>query len=213
MKNLYFKILVGIFGIYLISCNGNSPVPPYVYETNPQYTWGFAQFYGAYYSNYEIQDNVLTLNLLTDKLGVDSLNQLTGTGQYLILEDVFTNSADTLLPEGTYTAVDTITDIKPFTFLKGKEFKENSSSDGIPSGAYVYYFEEDASKDVIKYIVSGSFTVSYNLQNDNYTINCDFTTKDKKNIKGTFTEELPHFDLSAKIKAGMTREKIFKINW
>ncbi len=198
--------------LFLASCNGNTPNPPYVYETNPTFTWGFAEFYGKYFNNYNIDDNVLILNLLSDGLGVDKDQNLIGVGQYLILEDVFINANDTLLPAGTYTAVDSIIDVKPFTFLKGKEYKEKTSSDGIPSGAYIYYFENDASKNAIKYIISGTFTVSYNLQNTKYTITCDFDTKDKKEIKGTFTGELPHYDRSVYVKAGAIRKKTIKIN-
>lgn len=198
--------------VFLSSCNGNTPNPPYVYQTNPTFTWGFADFYSSYYSNYNIQNNVLTINLLSEGLGVDNQQNLLGTGQYLILEDVFVNATDTLLPAGTYTAVDSIIDVKPFTFLIGKEYKEKPSSDGIPSGAYIYYFENDASKNTIKYIVSGTFTVSYNSQNTKYTISCDFDTKDKKEINGTFTGELPHFDRSVNVKAGAIREKRIKIN-
>lgn len=212
IKNILKISTIGLI-LFLMSCNGNSPNPPYVYQTNPTFTWGFAEFYGNYYHNYSIDDNVLNINLFSEGLGVDAEKNLVGIGQYLILEDVFVNAADTLLPAGTYTAVDSIIDVKPFTFLKGKEYKEKTSSDGIPSGAYIYYFENEVSKNTIKYIVSGTFTVSYNAQNSKYTITCDFDTKDKKEIKGTFTGELPHYDRSINVKAGAIREKMFMVKF
>ncbi|MFV0470795.1 MAG: hypothetical protein ACK5L7_02000 [Paludibacteraceae bacterium] len=196
--------------LLMIACSGNTPVPKYVYENNPDYTWGTAQFYGNYYSNYDIQHNVLTLNLLTENFGVDAENQLIGTGQYLIIEDIFVHGADTLLPAGTYIVADTITDIAPFTFLKGKEYKENSLNTGIPSGAYVYYFENDVTKNTIKYISEGNFTVA--VQNDSvYTIQCNFKTNDGSELKGTFEGVLYHSDESVRVKSGLPRKKSIRI--
>lgn len=208
MRNL-LKISIIIGFVLLVSCNENTPNLPYEYQTKPTFTWGFAEFYGDYFNNYDLDENVITLNLFTGGLSVGAGNQLIGSGQYLIIEDVFVNSADTLLPTGTYTAVDSIIDVKPFTFLKGKEYKEKSSSDGIPSGAYIYYFEPDASKNMIKYIVSGTMTVSYIAQSETYSINCDVTTKDKKNIKGIFTGKLPHYDFL--MSQHIPRKKMYRL--
>ncbi|MGC3977342.1 MAG: hypothetical protein QM751_03360 [Paludibacteraceae bacterium] len=211
MKNL-FKISAIILVVFLASCNGNTPNPPYTYQTNPQYTWGFAEFYGDYYSNYDIEDNVLSINLFSDKLGIStSSNQLVGIGQYLVLEDVFVSPTDIFLSAGTYNAVDTIIDVKPFTFLRGKEFKENKTDDGQVSGSYIYYIEEDESKSVVKYITDGNFTVD--IKNDTvYTIQCNFKTNDKKELKGTFTGVLHHYDRLQKVKAGTKRDKILKMS-
>lgn len=212
MKNILQSLILVAMFAGIVSCKQNTPNPPYTYQTDPQYTWGYIQYFADYYSNYGIEQNVLTLNLFSDNLGIDTIeNTLVGTGQYLILEDVFIDVEEVFLPEGVYSAVDTITEIQPFTFLKGKELKEKSSADGISSGAYIYYIETDASKNTIKYIDSGTFTVSYNPQNKTYTILCDFKTNDKKELKGKFTGELPHYNESVKVKAGVKRNKMFKI--
>ena len=147
--------------------------------------------------------------MFSDGLGIDEQNTLVGSGQYLVLEDIFVSESDTLLPAGTYTAIDTITDIVPFTFLKGKTFEEKTYSDKIYSGAYLNYFETDATKNAVKYIVSGTFTVTYSTQGT-CTLSCDFVTNDKKELKGTFTGDLIYFDESAKVKAGMPRERRVK---
>lgn len=211
MKKLFLKIFFpSLIVVLLASCNGTTSSLSYVYQTDPQYTWGFAEFFGSYYSNYSIPENVVALNLFSDGLGIDTTeNSLTGYGQYLILEDVFINSTDTFLAEGTYTAVDTITDIKPFTFLSGKAFEEKSSSDEISSGAYIYYLEENDSKSTIKYIASGTFTVTYDYENGTSTITCDFVTTDKTELKGTFTGSLVYYDESAEVKASVPRKSKF----
>ena len=101
-----------------VSCKTPEPASPYQYEKNPTFTWGFAEFYGNYFSNYQIENNVLTLNLFSDKLYVNDQSALDGYGQYLVLQDVFVAPGDTLLPEGEYRVAETGA---PFTFFGGKK--------------------------------------------------------------------------------------------
>lgn len=197
------KILFTSCLLFFISCNSNTPVLPYVYETNPQYTKALEAFYGAYYSHYNCQNNVVALNLFTKDLGLDEQKQLAGIGQCLVLTDVFISPQETLLPEGTYNLAETK---QPFTFFGGKEFKEKEGTSGTPSGAYICYVEADPSKSKIKYITEGSFTVS--IQAKEYVITCNFKTDDKKELKGTFKGAFYYTDVSKKVKAGVPREKI-----
>ena len=195
MRNIIHTLCV-LFLLGFTACNPNTPVLPYAYETNPQYTKVLEEFYGAYYSNYNCKNNVLTLSLFTKDLGLDEQNQLVGLGQCLVFTDVFIHPKDTILPEGTYNLAETK---EPFTFFGGKEFKEKGAISGIPSGAYICYVEADPSKNKIKYITEGSFTVS--IQNKEYTIHCNFKTDDKKELKGTFKGAFYFTDVSKKVKA------------
>lgn len=200
MKNFSKLILFLVF--ILSSCKPPEPSPPYVYETNPQYTWGYAQFYGAYYSNYGIKNNTVTLSLLSDSLKLNDKGELTGFGQYLYIEDVFISPTDTLLPLGTYS-INTTGDA--FTFYAGKN--DTIDSEVYTNGAYIYFIEQNSTKSTIKLITSGTFSVS--LYNDKYKIVCDFKTDDKTELKGTFNANLPFYDQSIVAQSSkVTRNKL-----
>lgn len=198
----YKWIFAVILAVALFGCKQPEPPAPYRYEANPKFSWGFADFYGNYYQNYDISNNVLTLNLFTEKLSVNEKNTLVGTGQYLIIEDIFSEPGDTLLRSGTYKVAETG---EPFTFFSGKKFEDNREA--IPSGAYIYYIEADPTKSKIAYIKEGTMEVSTE-DGEFCSINCDFTLDDKTNLKGTFNSKLIYFDLVATTPAGVKREKV-----
>jgi len=192
MKNLHPFILS--FACLLVSCNGGEPVALYKYNNNPKYTWGYAEFYGAYYSQYGIKNNTISLSLFSDSLKVNNEGTLEGSGQYLFLEDIFISPTDTLLPIGKYTISKTET-ANSMTFYAGK--KDTIDSEIYPIGAYISYYEENTAKSTLKLISNGSFSVS--LVNDTiYNIVCDFVTSDSLKLKGTFKGVLPHFNQSIK---------------
>ena len=190
MKIMNFIIFI-FLSVLLASCKTDTPNPPYVYENEPEFTWGYAQFYGNYYSNYNLNNNVLTVNLFTDGLSVNENNELVGTGQYLILEDVFVAPLDSVLTAGTYTIS---AGGEPLTFFSGIKYEENNQE--VPSGAYIYYIEQDVSKSKIVYIKDGTFTVS-RQGISGYSIDCRFVTNEKTEIKGRFNANLIFFDESA----------------
>lgn len=176
--------------ICMSSCKPE-PIPSaYAYESNPVFTWGYAEFYGDYYNhgNYNIGNNVVALRLFTNGLFIQN-DTLKGTGQMLLIEDIFSAPADTLLPQGIYRPADTG---EPFTFLPGKAFPDGSQS--IPSGAYIYYIEANPLKSKTAYITDG--TMDIGLTNDTlYTIECRFTLDGKSALSGTFARRrLPHLD-------------------
>lgn len=197
----YFLIAIAFS---LVACKPAEPPAPYSYNPNPVFTWGYADFFGNYYSHYGIQNNVVSLNLFTEKLVVNTENKLEGTGQYLILEDIFSAKTDTLLPAGSYRIADTG---DPFTFYGGKKFDDNRNV--IPSGAYIYYIEADASKSKIAYVTDGTFSVSVSTDGI-YTIQCDFTLDEKTKMTGTFKSELSHFDRTT---LSLSRSQMQKIKF
>ena len=199
MKKFAFQILFIVF--LFASCTTHEPNPPYVYESNPQFTWGYAQFYGNYYSNYGIKNNTVTLSLFSDSLKLNDKGELTGYGQYLFLEDVFISPTDTLLPLGTYS-INSKGD--PFTFFAGKN--DTIDSEVYTNGAYIYYIEQNSAKSTIKLITGGTFSVS--LYNEKYKIVCDFTTDDKTSLKGTFNADLPYYDQSVVQSSNAPRNKL-----
>lgn len=185
----------------MTACKPEPIATSYVYESNPVFSWGYAEFYGDYYNhgNYKISNNVITLKLFTDGLFARN-DSLKGTGQYLIVEDIFLARGDTLLRPGTYRASETH---EPFTFLAGKLFEHNRHT--IPSGAYIYYIEPDPLKSKTAYITDGTMTID--IKNDSiYTIQCDFVIDKKNKLQGKFQNVLSHLNKSVAMPAtGSTR--------
>jgi len=197
--------LLFVFAALLTSCGGSPLNSQLVYETNPQYTWGYAEFFGEYYGAYGNKNNVLSISLFTDSLKINDLGNLTGLGQYLFLEDVFQAPSDTILREGTYQVSDSGL---PFTVAPGK----NDTVDNAvyPIGAYISYYEYNAANSTLKIITGGSFTVA-RLIGTTYSIACNFKTSDNTNLKGKFTANLPHIDQSLAAPAAGIRKKLLYI--
>ncbi len=195
IKRTYRAILIPLILLTVLAgCNRIEPAAPYNYEINPKLNWGYALFYGNYYQNYEIESNVLTLNLFSDKLYVNEDSELEGYGQFLVMEDVFVAQGDTLLPSGTYHLDDESGE--PFTFFGGKRFKDNHNT--IPSGAYLYYIEREPLRSKTAYIEAGNMTVGYD-EAGYYQIIANFTLDDKTEIRVEFKGEMPHIDQTAEI--------------
>lgn len=187
MKNIFLFVVA--IGCLLSSCKGTDPVPPYVYEANPHYNFGYAEFFGAYYATYKNPNNVITLSLFSDSLKINNLGNLVGFGQYLFLEDVFVAPTDTLLPLTTYTIDDSGL---PNTVAPGKN--DTIDNQIYTLGATISYYEQNATKSTQKRITSGTFTLSQ--VDSNYKIVFNLKTSDKKDLKGSFTAKLPYFDES-----------------
>ena len=199
MKKL--SLFIFLFATFLTSCGGGQLNSSLVYEKNPQYSWGYAEFFGNYYTNYGNKNNVLSISLFTDSLKVNQLGSLTGLGQYLFLEDVFQAPADTLLRVGTYQVSDSGL---PFTVAPGKN--DTVDNEVYPIGAYISYYEYNTANSTLKIIKSGSFTVS--LSGNIYSIACNFKTSDNQDLKGNFTATLPHIDQSLATPKSGIRKKL-----
>jgi hypothetical protein len=198
-RNLLILFVVS----FLISCGSGQLDSQFVYNINPNYTWGYSEFYGAYYADSGIKNNVISLSLFTDSLKTNSIGTLTGLGEYLYLEDLFVNPTDTLLPAGTYTINDTGL---PFTISPGK----NDTVDNVvyQIGARIFYYEANAANTTTKLIKSGTLTVG-NSENV-YNLDCNFKTSDNKDLKGTFRGSLPHSNLSL---SSQKSPKRLILNW
>jgi len=185
-----FNFLIVFVATFLTSCVGGQLNQQLVYEKNPQYTWGYAEFFGDYYlPENGNKNNVLSVSLFTDSLKINEVGSLTGIGQYLFLEDVFQAATDTLLQAGTYTVNDSGL---PFTVAPGKNDTVDNAA--YPIGAYISYYESNAANSTLKTITGGSFTVGYS--GNKYTIACNFKTSDGLDLKGNFNAILPHIDQS-----------------
>ncbi|MGB4414369.1 MAG: hypothetical protein WBI53_05730 [Paludibacter sp.] len=198
MKNL--SVILLFLVVSFASCKTNDPDFEYTYNTNPRYTWGYAEFFGAYYKDYENSNNVISLSLFSDSLFIDDEGNLDGTGQYLFIEDLFIASTDTILPEGVYSASKSG---DPFTFYPGESFGVDEMKYTI--GAYIYYIEKNSAFSTIKFIDRGSFTVSNIGSKQNIT--CNFVLSDSTLLNGMFNAQLPHIDQSATTASNAPRKK------
>jgi hypothetical protein len=194
---LLLKILTVSF--LLTACKPDEPTAKYQYEANPIYSWGYAEFYGPYYTDYNNKNNVISLSLFTDSLAVIDGN-LSGLGQYLYIEDIFVSANDTILPEGKYVSS---ASGEAFTFYPGEQFPVDEFK--IDVGSFLYYIEKNKNFTVQRHVSRGSFTVK--RTDLKHTINCDFVLSDSSKITGSFTDTVPHFDFSSH-PAGVRRHKI-----
>ena len=201
MNKLNFLLVS--FVILLASCGRGVLNPQIVYETNPQYTWGYAEYFGAYYkSENGNKNNVLSISLFTDSLKINNLGNLTGLGQYLFLEDVFQSPTAVFLQEGTYTINNSGL---PFTIAPGKN---DTVDDAVyPIGAYISYYEYNAANSTLKTISKGSLTVN-KVNDSTYNIVCNFKTSDSTVLKGDFKAALPHIDQSLAVTKSGIRKKL-----
>ena len=205
MKNI--KILFLLLTILQVSCKNGEPILPYTYETNPHYSWGYAEFYGAYYADQGIKilNNTFSISLFSDSLKLTNEGALAGYGQYLFLEDVFVSPLTTKLSIGKYTINETG---KPFTVFAGKN--DTIDSEVYTIGAYISYYEQNTAKSKIKLISRGFFDVK-TVNDSVYNIVCDFKTSDSLQLKGSFEAVLLHFDQSLSPKKVGSRNR-FKLN-
>jgi hypothetical protein len=200
-----FNFLIVLLVTFLASCGGGQLNQQLVYEKNPQYSWGYAEFFGDYYyPENGNKNNVLSVSLFTDSLKINEVGNLTGIGQYLFLEDVFQAATDTLLQSGTYTVNDSGL---PFTVAPGKN--DTVDNTVYPIGAYISYYELNAANSTLKIITGGSFTVG--ISGNKYTIACNFITSDGMDLKGTFNAVLPHIDQSLATQKSGIRPRLLHI--
>lgn len=183
MRNVIFISIV--FFVSLASCDGPEPRTPYVYESNPNYTYGFTEFYGAYYTNVGINQNVLSLSLYSDTL--KKTDEGNWYGQLLYFEDVFLPINDSLLTKQIYIISSSN---EPYTIAPGR--LDTIDKEVYNYGAIISYYEQNSSASTTKLITEG--TVEVKKLGLKYLITCDLKTSDHLPLTGTFINELKQFD-------------------
>ncbi|GAB1416829.1 hypothetical protein MASR2M117_22350 [Paludibacter sp.] len=202
MKKNILNILVILIVLASNSCEKKEPFV-YKYESAPVYTWGYAQFWGQHYVNYEVEENVLSLSLFTEGLYLDKNNSLNGNGQYLFLDDIFVQKGDTVFPEGEYLVLDSI---GAKIISPGKLYEVDGIKKDI--GAYIYFIEKNENFTKRKFIKSGKMTVTKSDKVLRFEF--DFVLDDKSELKGYYiTSKLIIYDESVSTKSDVSR---FKIN-
>jgi hypothetical protein len=186
-NNLIASILLTFI---LSSCEKKVPFE-YEYENDPEYTWGYVDFWGsAFSSKYGTNNNVLSLYALTDSLWNDDEGLLHGFGQYLLLDDIFVSPNDTLFPEGVYQVSNSM---EAFTIASGEEYEVDEEKYDI--GACIYFIEQNDSYSVRKFIVDGFMTVTRISELTRFEF--DFILDDETELKGSYIQkDLIYYDES-----------------
>ncbi len=173
-----YSLLLTLFT--LLGCKKTDPV---VNPTTAGNTFesGYSVFYGSYYDYLGIQENVVTLSLLSPNLSIDTAGYYVGTGTNLILTDVFISQVDTFLPTGHYTADD---NGLAMTFLPGKSY------DGNVNGAYMLIISDTGYSTEI--LPDGYFDLT--TKGDSIFINFSFKRSNNKIYTPSFKGLLPMYD-------------------
>lgn len=118
------KSILILFVFFLAACHRFTYIPAQRVET--EFAHCYIEKHGAYYDS--IPNDVMSIDLYSAGLNLDSTDHMAGTGTNLYLSDVFVARDESLLPAGIYTA-DTTGNVN--TFLPGKDFE------GEPTGTYI----------------------------------------------------------------------------
>lgn len=199
MKFKISKITL-LLSALLAACVSNEDFT-YQYNYHPTFTWGYAEFFGPYYSRYDINKNVVSLSLFTDSLTVNDDGKLSGFGQYLYFEDIFIQPGDTILPDGLYHCG---SNYDAFTFTPGLDFMADTLTYTI--GAYMVFVEKESSRSKLRYVKNGTITV--NKTGSKQNINCHLILDNDSVVNSKFSSGLVYLDESVNIPKGVHPKKV-----
>jgi hypothetical protein len=181
------KICCSTLIIVLILCSCGPEDHSYKYDYNPQFTHGYASYYGKYYADYNNANAVLSLSLFTDSLKINDYDELEGTGHYIYFPDIFMRPQDVFLPDGVYTASDSG---EEFSFYNGEILEIDGAE--YEQGARIYFIEKDSRLSKGQLIDRGQFTVSND--NDVLTINFNLVLDDSTRLQGKFSGTIQYYN-------------------
>lgn len=154
------SILIGLL-LILFACKPPTPIDhiDVLATYDSVYTTADIQWHKQYYPLLDQQ--VFSIDLLSDGLAFDSAHHIVGTGVNLYLSDIFLPIEYTKLQNGTYRMDSTAA---PYTFLPYMYFEGNST------GCYMLDIEESQIKRII------GFTNGYvEMQSTGKDIQMNFT--------------------------------------
>lgn len=128
-KTIFFCLLATLA---FTACEHNNGEKP---DSMPkEFNLAYQEIYGHCYDS--VPYAVVSLDLYSEGLTLNSQHRMEGTGYNLYLSDIFV--PDSLLVEGTYQSASTV---QPFTFLPGCTYE------GTPSGIYLLYIKDGVFQD------------------------------------------------------------------
>lgn len=134
-------------------------------------------YHGNFYPG--IESHVLSLDLYSDGLYIDSLGYMQGSGTNIYFSDIFISQADTCLVQGLYSIDSTAL---PMTILPGQTIEGNIT------GAYLLFVQEGQVKR-IELFESGSIDVIQDA--DSCWITMQLVTTNHKTYNATYIGLVP----------------------
>ncbi len=191
--NVYILMLSALV-LTFASCRRTTNEP--TLQFSPVLDKGYVSFYGDYYSAEGLDRNVLSVDLYSPGITLDSVGRISGTGTNVYLSDVFLTPKDIFLPEAEYRSDTTY---EPLTFLAGIEYE------GFVSGAYLLNITETGYSVVL--VNKGTMQVVQ--QGDSTIIRFELllNNADRTLYKGEYRGVLPYYDFrdAADVKRKTTR--------
>lgn len=207
------SFILSLIFLSVVSCK-QEPTPPYVYESNPNYTYMRLSYYGQYYLSEGIDSHVFSLTFYSEGMVNEDSTAVESPGQELYIEDLFipednfnninlaendsvlTEAQVLALLKGDYKASgdsksETFGDT--FTFAPGEYMKVDSITYIL--GARITYYEEDDAYSKRVLLPDGSFTV------DESGLKFDFLTEKAQQLTGSYQSASamnPKFQLKVK---------------
>lgn len=118
---MHHKYWIGVLMILLGACadNNNQPQIKTTFSLTQPFTTAYAVAYGNFYQDMGINTPVFALDFYTEQLTIDSMGNYQGTGYNLLITDLFAQTTDSILPQGTYV-IDSLEYGQPGTIIPGK---------------------------------------------------------------------------------------------
>ena len=172
MKRFVLSLLV----VAAVSCK-QEPVPPYLYEMDPHYTYMGMSYYGQYYAGND--NHVFSLTFYSEGMVNEDSTVVEPPGQELYIEDLF-------VPEENFgnlhlTEEDTVlTEAHVLALLRGTYTASGVAASDTFGLAYSFYYEEEDAYSKRVLLTGGSFTV------DDAGIRFAFLTEEGDTLGGTY---------------------------
>ncbi len=182
MRYVKETIRYGLLLVVLCFMQCRESVTTTTKQRESHYDKGQAVFYGAYYAEEGVEQNVVALDMYSKGLSLDSAGYMVGSGVNLYISDIFLPEQDSFLVETTYVS-DTTGNV--FTFLPGVNYE------GQISGAYVLEVTDGALSSA-EVFPEGSF----NVVSKEDSVFIEFLLKNEagKKYAADFKGELPYYD-------------------
>lgn len=180
----YRKIIaICLCALAVAGCDSNTVVGDST-VSSAKYTAGYAVFWGDFYAEKGVANNVLSMDLYSVGLSVDSAGYYVGSGTNLYISDIFQLPVDTLLIGGTYQ-MDTTCGAQ--TFLAGVDY------DGRQTGTYLVTVTDMGTS--VEVLTDGTFTLSY--KGDTTIIDFYMKKSDGKSFTANYRGILYTYDMTA----------------
>lgn len=185
-RRLLFILTIGIVLLLASACGSNPPEPS---QFAKRLDKGYATYYGNYYAAEGLDAHLLSLDIYSPTITIDSAGRIGGTGTNVYLSDIFIPNDEIFMRRGEYKCDTTY---KPFTFLAGIEYE------GHYSGAYLLSIKENGYS--VTLVKSGTMTVSY--VSDSTIINFELMLDNpgRTTYTGEYRGVLPYYDTTNTIE-------------